>query len=208
MKIFQEFQKSLNEHEVNEYISRINSHLPSDWKYDEERGRQMLIGDIRSFMYIYSGNRFPKCILCFSYYDNRLKVSNIVPMEISQISMEQYNDILTEFVTKIIPEEMATLTSDELDPEKIMSADMLTTLHAFCSGANKSTGSGHPCDRKRWNQFIISAFRNGGEDKLHEDLLKRILVEKYHWNEEMAGELIHEYTSGLSLLDTYRASEL
>ena len=203
MKIHKKFQKTLNIQERDAFFVRITENLPKEWRYDAERSNDSTImsGD-PSFVYIYSGKKFPKCALFFSTYQNILMVSNIVPMEISQLSMDQYNDILTDFVTRALPEETCNLSSETLDLSTIMSPDTIKKLDFFCRAANQSTGSGHPCDRERWNQFILSAFVTGDEQNIYEDTLKRILIEMYNWSEEIADELIHEYLFGVKLLRT------
>lgn len=203
MRVFQKFQKALNEHEVEDFISLIGRRLPSDWCYDEVRsGRSSILSNCKNFVYTYSGNKFPECSLFLCYYQDNLEVANIVPGEVSQLSMDQYNAILTDFVTRVCPEELSHLSSGNLDLSTIMSPDTIKKLDIFCHSANKSSGSGHPCDRERWNQFIISAFLTGDEQKFYDETLERILIEIYHWNEKMANELIHEYTFGVDLLRT------
>lgn len=205
MRVLQKFQKLLNEHEVEDFISLIGRSLPNDWCYDELRSdRFSVLSSCKSFVYIYSGKKFPKCALFLCYDQDKLEVANIVPAEISQLSIDQYNAILTDFVTRVFPEELSNLSSRNLDLLTIMSPDTIKKLDIFCHSANKSSGSGHPCDRERWNQFIISAFLTGDEQKLYDDTLGRILVEIYYWDEKTANELIHEYTFGVDLLRTCR----
>lgn len=73
---------------------------------------------------------------------------------------------------------------------------MLTT---FC--ANKSTGSAHPLDKERWNEFMISVV-NKHED-LPLDALNEWLLDD-GFSEDMAHKLLIEFENGTNLLKQFK----
>lgn len=109
-------------------------------------------------------------------------VANIVPLETSQISMKEYNDILTEFHNLFVSNIKSnlsyeiTLTSDLLSNEEILGAQANQLLKSFSSCANKSTGIAHPLDQRRWFSFIKQV--SAEERKISSDYLLEILVEQ------------------------------
>jgi hypothetical protein len=90
------------------------------------------------------------------------------------------------------------MSEPEADLEQWLSPETAKKLRFFCSHANKRTGSSHPADRKLWNDFIVSAYREGTD--LDSTTLARWLHEAGDWDEERASELAGEYAFATQLL--------
>lgn len=133
------------------------------------------------------------------------RVGNIVPVKTGQLTMEQYNAILNDFVTvgiKPIAQALRLkprLTSAYRQITDWLSAAAVKKLLQFSRAANKATGSAHPSDYKRWLAFILQTHQDRAE--LSAELLVRWLVEVERWPEETAHTLGSEYTFGLDLLE-------
>jgi hypothetical protein len=85
--------------------------------------------------------------------------------------------------------------------EDWLSPKAAKALTLFSRAANKSRGSSHPLDRRRWFQFLIEAHAGGGH--LDVQTLSRWLTEVEGWDDEHAVELAIEYEFGLELLSEY-----
>ena len=73
-------------------------------------------------------------------------------------------------------------------------------MQLFSTCANKSTGSIHPLDRKRWFDFICLAYKNNDYRELSESYLEVFLVEEFGWSQKWASKLASEYYFGINLL--------
>ena len=91
----------------------------------------------------------------------------------------------------------ADLTSNKISVGSVAGDEVEKALVRFSNLANKSTGSSHPLDRKRWLEFLILAHEAGSD--LHADLIIRSLVE-LGWSEGKAIELGIEFEFAEDLL--------
>ena len=134
------------------------------------------------------------------------KVTNIVPIEKSELSVSEYNDVLNDFVDRVTPVLndlgfQVEISERERPITDWTSQEAAEALRMFSVGANKSTGSSHPSDQERWFQFLFAAYRAHGE--LDPYLLKRWLEEVEKWPPDVASDLVLEYEFALSLLSEY-----
>lgn len=123
-------------------------------------------GGVKWIYFDYSGVEVDKASVCinltFSDPTDELFVSNIVPLEKSKLSVDEYNAVLRKFYADIVVPykethhdvEISKITDDIFDPTTVITKNALEKLKAFCNCANKSTGSSHPDDQKRWFDFI------------------------------------------------------
>ena len=138
---------------------------------------------------------------------NGYKVPNIVPRDYGELGITGYNDILNDFIDLIVKpasecsEFCVKITEREQSIQDWTSKEAADALHSFSVAANKSTGSGHPSDRKRWFQFLMSA--NKANKKPDPELLERWLVEAEEWPPDVASRLAIQYEFGLDLLNEY-----
>jgi hypothetical protein len=134
-------------------------------------------------------------------------VANIVPLETGSLSYEQYNAILTDFQTRIaLPAAkksgyMVEVSAATASLDDWVGNETATALRRFSASANKSTGSAHPLDQKRWLDFLIRAHRES--EPLDGSRLCRWLIEVENWPEDLAHTLTIEYEFGLALLAQY-----
>ncbi len=140
------------------------------WQADLERSAEMARETVMSKDVILfrreAGEDHPAAGLTLWETVDGYNVSNIFPSEVGQLTYAQYNAILTDFVERI-----AAPATDEFgftiartEPwqslENWLSPDTALKLRHFSSAANKSTGSSHPADERRWFEFLIAAHRD------------------------------------------------
>lgn len=135
------------------------------------------------------------------------EVTNIVPLEVSELSHSAYNTILEDFAEQIArPAASASGYVVEISDATIQIEDTLSpaaaeALRRFSVLANKSTGTSHPLDQKRWFDFIIQAHRD--HSVLDADLVHRWLRESDDWPEDKARALAIEYERSRALLSRF-----
>lgn len=133
-----------------------------------------------------------------------LEVTNIVPLQVSELSHGAYNAILENFAEQIArPAAHRTgfvveLTGNTVQIEDKLSEAAAHALRRFSVLANKSTGASHPYDRQRWFDFVILTHAERSE--LDSDLLHRWLIESEGWSEDQASDLAIEYERSRALL--------
>lgn len=178
----------------------------------------------------YSGVEVDKASVCinltFSEPTNELFVSNIVPLEKSKLSVDEYNAVLRKFYADIVVPykethhdvEISQITDDIFDPTTVITKEALKKLEAFCYCANKSTGSSHPNDQERWFDFICQTV---DDNKMFDyvTLYKFLQDESYWgkkedgfqgvmgqfaWDETHAEQLASEYELTCAILQYYK----
>lgn len=135
--------------------------------------------------------------------DGGIEVVNIVPYDQNNLEPAVYNAILQEFLEKLIQpaadaQSLAVVTSTggtSLAAE--VSPEIARLLESFSGAANKSTGSSHPLDFRRWAAFLIASHRSGR--KVDTWLLEQTLREQ-GWSGDRASELVSEFEFSRDLL--------
>jgi len=131
-------------------------------------------------------------------------VSNIVPKERHQLAHVEYNSVLEDFYQRVfrhVAEQTGlrhSLTAADMGLDHWMSGKTEEKLRRFSASANKSTGSSHPSDLERWNDFVLSAHIE--RSNLDPSTLRRWLAESEDWPPEVAEQLAIEYEYGRELL--------
>jgi len=155
---------------------------------------------------VYKGKSFPMSGLTILKGEVEDEVVNIVPLTQSQLSFDEYNGILNLFhndFLKFYNESEITVSfseKDEITLKDILKDETVSSLQLFSTCANKSTGSIHPLDRKRWFDFICLAYKNNDYRELSESYLEVFLVEEFGWSQKWASKLASEYYFGINLL--------
>ena len=132
------------------------------------------------------------------------RVVNIIPLEVHQLGVTAYNDLLNDFIDRVVVPASNEFQFDFRYTERRqtltdwISEDAATALHKFSLAANKSTGAGHPSDRQRWFEFLSAVYKN--HTKLDTELLGRWLVEVEDWPPEMADDLVDKYQYSMDFL--------
>lgn len=137
---------------------------------------------------------------------NGYKVANVVPTEEGSLGERGYNNVLNDFVERVVKPAQREGLSAELTKRRQTITDWTSkeaanALHHFSTKANKSTGSLHPMDAKRWREFLIADHRAQGD--LSSYTLRRWLIEVENWPMEEAGVLVGEWEDAVDLLKDY-----
>lgn len=210
MQVFRELVIHGKPEQLHATVETICNSVSGNWSRDmesEERIRNKALpnrGRTFSFKCTKRGDRPAADLFLMEKDDSSLYVTNIVPQEHGQLSYAEFNAILEEFATLFVwPAAERTgsrveMTEAEADLESWVSPETAKKLRLFCWSANKSTGSAHPADRKRWFDFIVSAHREGS--LLDSTTLRRWLHESAGWDENGSHELASEYEFARELL--------
>lgn len=227
MKTYRELYFRGNPKQLINFIGVIGKYAVGDWKcvQNSDRWKEYLFFD-------YIGEKVDKARVSIFIEDivklnkNELKVGNIIPLEKDELSVDEYNDILVKFYNDVIKPykqinteiSISEPSDDTFDPTTVITEVALKKLEAFCNGANKSTGSSHPCDRERWFDFICQTVDDGR--MIDASTLATFLkdedywgnkpdgyigvIGKYAWDEDKAYELALEYESLCEIIEYYR----
>lgn len=225
MEIFRELYFRGKAMQLEKFLCDIQNYGTDDWRFGKEEKPST------SWIYFdYLGTSVDKarvCIPCGEYVDSgELKVTNIVPLKKSQLSINEYNAVLLRFYHDVIIPykehnseiEISQPSNDTFDPTTVITETALQKLKAFCNGANKSTGSTHPCDQERWFDFICQTVDDG---KIFDSsILAKFLQDDaywgkkepgsigimglYAWDEEHSYQLASEYENACMLLNYYK----
>lgn len=225
MKTYRELYFKATPIQLSEFVKEIRKFAVGNWKVEKQTDRW------KDYLFIdYIGEKVDKARV--SIYigdiaeDNEIKVGNIIPLEKNELSVDEYNSILMEFYDDVIKpyKEAGTDLSisqpsdDIFEPLTVISKEALDKLEIFCRGANKSTGSSHPCDKERWLDFVCqtvdddrifdsSTLASFLQDENYwgvklEDFIG--VMGNYAWDEEHAYELASEYESLCEVLQFYK----
>lgn len=230
MQIYKELFFEGNKQVLDIFSSEIYNYFPKEWIRPQE---EPFLDDYVRVDYI--GNKVPKAeVLIYygadSWREGTIRVNNIVPLEKSQLSIDEYNQILDLFyVDVVVPycEQHSDIivtgpSSGRFDPSDYITEEALKKLRLFCNAANKSTGSTHPCDEERWFDFICQTVE---DNRMFDyDTLYRFLMDKeywgekpkdfigvmgtYAWSEDMAAELAMEYENYTRFLEYYKKTRM
>jgi hypothetical protein len=196
-------------------LRRIEESLTDSWKRDTETEGRMVQRVVRP------GVRY--CFSCAGSEERRaadlwlveespreLKVSNIVPAEIGNLSHDEYNALLNEFCDRfVLPSAKATgavvtLSGQEISIEQWLSKATCRKLRIF-STANRHVWASKIRDDTSWIDFVASAHREGST--LSSSILARWLHEDGGLPEDVAYDLATEYQRARWLLATYDRQE-
>ncbi|OME51803.1 hypothetical protein BSK59_19985 [Paenibacillus odorifer] len=150
-----------------------------------------------------------KATLFLYLNDSKIAVTNIIPSDQRELNYDEYNFILDEFYRLFVINNPFNLRIDYSN-ENILIQDILTKevsdrLIQFSRLANKSTGSSHPLDKKRWNDFVIRSFK--ANKIIDPQMLSRWLIEEETWEYSIASELAIDYEKAISLLAQYEEGD-
>jgi len=206
MKVFRDLYIKLNGARIEELIEQFTERCGDHWHRALDREKDVGSMGEKAFSFEHTaGDGLERAGLSlFQKEDDTWYVPNIIPLDSSQLSHEQYNRILENFLESIVCPSItglpvtAELTGDVLFLKDVVGEDVAALLHTFSVLANKSTGSAHPCDRNRWFDFLLAVQRK--HISLNTDLLIHSLMEE-GWSEDRAHDLAIEYEFAIGLLD-------
>ena len=225
MKTYRELYFRGTQNQLSEFVEHFREYEVGNWKTEKttDRWKNYLFIDYlgesvdKARVSIYLGDRIETGVLT---------VGNIVPLEKNQLTVDEYNAVLMQFYNDVIvpfkecgTELIIAQPSDDIfEPKSVISSTALEKLELFCSAANKSTGSTHPCDRERWFDFICQTV---DDDKMFDlSTLEGFLKDKtywgekadnfigvigdFAWDEDQAYDLALEYVSACEILCYYK----
>ena len=218
MKTYGEMEVALSTTPFPEFIRSLEAVKAVAWQRAESLEKSLASttgGDMACFEFSpdQANSPLPAALVWMSFKkDASLAwVTNIVPRERRKLTEDEYNDLLDRFRMDVIQPVAVRLslpvTRSKRDPslEDLINPETAGALRRFSACANKSTGSSHPCDLERWNQFLFLYHRK--RDKLDPTLLGEFLMED-GWSEDMAHELVAEFERGVDLLRNYDPTRL
>ncbi len=191
-------------------VAEIEKALNDGWKRNqqiEEEGRAragLRSGHLRfCFKCTPTTIRKGALLVLMSNREDNLGLTNIVPDELGQLTHDEFNCILDEFLQKFArPAAAKTGVSIETSSGVVtiddwFSAETAQKLRRFLKMSHGSTS--HPEDYKLWKEFLVLAHRENA--KVHGDLLRRWLKEDAGCNEYYADKLASEYQSSQEILE-------
>jgi hypothetical protein len=181
------------------------------WKADIEGAAQIARNvstsqDVIMFRREASDN-YPAATLTLWETGDGYYVSNITPSNIGQLTYAQYNAVLADFVERVAAPVLDHFdftiirTEPRQSVDDWLSPDAALKLKGFSGAANKSTGSSHPSDERRWFEFLVAAHHSAKE--LSANKLARWLHEVEGWDEDSAHSLAGDFEKSISLLAFY-----
>jgi len=212
MKVYGDLEVQLIGTSLDELTSKLDAVGSTLWTRNREpEGLVNRSGGQDGRCYLYSGPDLPSANLWLFPRDDSAYVSNIVPAKSGQLSTDEYNGILTSFHDELLGPVATQLgvqprlsKTGEVTPEDFISGEAAERLRRFSASANKSTGSSHPLDKQRWNDFVIACHRN--RDRLPTDVFEMWLAED-GWDDETTSDLAIEFELGRGLLERYDGTE-
>jgi hypothetical protein len=209
MKVHRELVFKGQKNAMKALLEAVERNLSDGWSRDRES--EKTVGGI-SEMYCFSCDRrsgWPPSNLWIGLDPHRgARVVNIVPYEKSELTFDEYNAILLDFYRRFVsrvegdfPSVAVQLSGAEADLSSWLSPTAVRLLRAFSALANKSSGSSHPADQERWQDFLIAAHRE--KSPMTASDLQRWLYEEEKWPDDQAAELAIEYEFARSLLKAY-----
>jgi hypothetical protein len=209
MEVFRELIICGEAKKLDETMTLAERSLTAGWSRDRQiEERLQRLGPRKAVDYCFTctkeGQRPAANLFFTDKGPETLYVSNIVPRSQHKLAYGQYNALLEEFYQRFIRPAAdqtgakAELTGDQADLDRWLSRATAEKLRGFSRGANRGTGSSHPSDRERWNDFVLAAHREGSS--LDASTLRRWLIEIEGWAPEVADQLAIEYEYGRELL--------
>ena len=228
MEIYRELFFKGTSCQLKKFVTDIQKYATGDWhaKIKEDYGAQWL-------EFEYTGKNAPETALTISLDDNiqkgSIRVNNIFPLEDGQITISEYNTVLIQFYNDVVKPYKATHsdvdisqpTDDVFDPTTIISEEALDKLRLFCNTANKTTGSAHPLDQRRWFDFICQTV---DDDRIFDaGTLATFLQDESFWgkrssllgaignsawDKRQAEKLAIEYENACEILTYYKETRL
>jgi hypothetical protein len=190
-------------------VAEIEKALNDGWKRnkqieEERRGRAGLTPDQLRFCFTCTPTTSRKgaLLVLMSNAEDNLRLTNIVPDQLGQLSHDEFNCILEEFLQKFArPAAAKTGVTIETSSGVVTIDDWFSTetaekLRRFLELSHGSTS--RPDDDELWKAFLVSAHRE--DAKVHGDMLRRWLEEDAGCNEYYADQLASDYQRSQEIL--------
>jgi hypothetical protein len=194
MKVFQEMSVRIDDNHERT-ADNITKALPQRWRRD--KGREERVGRStlsRIYAFVLSKESSDYALLVMREDQMALAVANVVPLQDSEFSTDEYNDVVADFA-RVLGENHFEV---QIGKAEVELADLIGELCAqklriFSDCANKSTGHAHPSDDSRWLEWVYSMTRS--HRTIDFEALVYFLGEQ-GWDEESAHQLALDYSYG------------
>lgn len=197
---------------VNGITNRIGQ-LSSNWEINQramENTRRDQGVFALSGPFIYVNCLAKKAMVAFLFRSESTRngpglwVANIVPLESSQLSVEEYNTVLNQFSKEVVMPVLKTMqfvgqpetTLEYREVADEMPKDCVDLLNQFATMANKYCL--HPYDEARWRAFVLAAWKS--RKNVDEWNLCEILEKQYGFTPEQSMILYDQFNFGIALL--------
>lgn len=197
-------------------------HAKEPWTHARARSSQVdarVAGDTLVFRRR-PANDIPESEVVLNARDAGYRLSNIVAViHGDRRDVAAWNSVLEDFISCVAaPATNKTRHKLIVGPNHVAMRDLASldaerSLRRFSAAANRSTGSDHPLDERRWIEFVIACARAvGRQDRqpltptLDGKLLCRWLTEVDGWTGDLADDLVRQYEFGLELVQAYDQS--
>ena len=194
-------------------------HATQPWSHGRVRSAQLGANTGRETLVFrrWPDDKVPESELVLNALDAGYRLSNIVPVvHGDRRSVGEWNAVLEDFIEHVVVPAVATARHNlTVGPRRVSMRDLTSVeaeraLRRFSSAANRSTGSSHPLDERRWMDFVIAcAQATRRQDRpplsptLDGALLKRWLTEVDGWTTDIASDLVELYEFGFHLIQLY-----
>ncbi len=205
MKVMQDLEISLKNVSYDDFYQLITENLQGGWIHALDKEQK--------------GDSFGQKCICFEYIsldygrvgftifqrnENTLFVPNIVPLDKSQLTIQEYNQTLDSFVTDVLSANQydgnfeIVLSDDEITLQNEIDEESYKKFKSFSNLLVNFGGITHPRDKERWMDFIISTY----DMNIDSSLLTISLINE-GFTHEYADKLVEEYEFGSALLKKY-----
>jgi hypothetical protein len=207
MKRHRDLTVTAHSPQLEEFRARLNSApTPPGWRTDEESARQVSTGGTNHATVFRTQGAQPEAAVWLFWGDEKGEVTNITPVTVDELTLEQYNGLATRFADEVLrPAAVGIDVQIALGPASETIEDLTTprvasALRTFSVCANKATGASHPLDAERWREFLTLAHID--RVRLDANDLGEWLVEQ-KWDDRVASKLVIQYEAARALLATY-----
>jgi hypothetical protein len=209
---FREFQFRGQPEALVRLFTELPSYLPAEWQPDTAsesaiQGMGDDTGDYRCYRFAGAAH-LPAATLWLFVEKAQAKVVNIVSPSEFELGYERYNAILARFAAAVMKAISALHLAIAIIPwheptlEQVLTTEPARLFRSFARLANSTTGTQHPADAARWQEFLISVHQHHVTPD--DELLRRWLRVECRWPEETIDQVLDEMHSSLELLHRYQ----
>lgn len=205
MKQFRDMYINSNGFDIADLMEQISKQPSMYWQRSKEREETASSLGEQAYCFERTASEGIEAagLVIFNKESDIWYVTNIIPTIQNELSFDEYNAILMDFYNFILPITSKNgveikVTNDIFFIADIVGERAAKLLTSFSKLANKSTGSSHPSDRKRWFDFILCLDDNNIQ--LDATILANELMDS-GWSEEKSHKLAIEFEFAIELLD-------
>lgn len=212
MKVHQEIvvtSKNFEDEQIVEAIERLGSEMPHWILYPEKSAEYRKLCNAPSCCVVFNHNEIPKSAVHITLRKKgTFYAPNIVPLEISELSLDQYNAVASRFVTDLRAylrkskiSISVSLSSSNIGLTDIISGKLPRQF--FQCYMSQYPTSYHPLDIQRLDRFICALVRYS-RNKMDFERLEHLLIEDFGWQPNDAAWCRRRVETGVDVLKVYR----